>query len=242
MGKKHPPAAGLVACLAVLVLAGLSTHVRGNSKQSVTLRSLLAENAWYSYRLTFPGPGPICKPCQRALGSSCAPCMTEDSAGKDDTICMLPEFFGGNLLDNSLCGFWVVPSNIGYSAIVAPGYGVIGELMPYMRQDGTWIGTIRLNCPWMIKLSASESINVAVSANGVPASPWSFSHGGGAGTSYRTCHSVSIPMTSFCNPAVGVISMSVTFVAQTMSAIDADTCALDNSGTANIVVKDYPYF
>lgn len=32
--------------------------------------------------------------------------QNDDMDGQDDTICMLPEYYGGNTLNDDICGYW----------------------------------------------------------------------------------------------------------------------------------------
>jgi hypothetical protein len=74
--------------------------------------------------------------------------QNDDGDGSDDRICMLPAYYGGNTLDDDICGYWQTPRNLGYRTLTASVGGApaanIGFLFSYMDLMGTWRGTLQL--------------------------------------------------------------------------------------------------
>ena len=63
------------------------------------------------------------------------PCSTDDADGTDPTICQLPTYFGGNVDENSACGYWQTPRNIARTNLTISN-STVGQLMAWMDVSG----------------------------------------------------------------------------------------------------------
>ena len=94
-------------------------------------------------------------------------------------MCMLPSYYGGNVDENTICGDWITPINIGQKPLMVTlsngTQETIGDLYSYMTYTGTWYGTICLTCPWLMLVNATarQSITINVTNSGHPGMIWS---------------------------------------------------------------------
>ena len=92
---------------------------------------------------------------------------------------MLPSYYGGNVDENTICGDWITPINIGQKPLMVTltngTQETIGDLYSYMTYTGTWYGTICLICPWLmlVNATANQSITINVTNSGHPGMVWS---------------------------------------------------------------------
>eukprot|EP00798_Chlamydomonas_sp_ICE-L_P006806 gene6806-30777_t len=207
--------------------------IHHHSHSSSRLARLLAGyNAWYDYCLT--AAGGYCAPCEQYE----RPCENDDLEGSDESICMLPTYYGGNVDEEGLCGASVTPVNIGREDIsitlASEATAVIGQLMQFIDVNGRWYGIIRLQCPYMLLLgsSAGQYIQYNVTNSAFPSSLWSTTidrslYGG----LYRTCTTYTIVMDTIDPCRTSVINMTVDFFARATIATDDDTCDVLDSAT-----------
>ncbi len=62
-----------------------------------------------------------------------------DRAGKDGNMCTLSEYFGGQVLDDDICGAFITPYNLGNKFLTMTVGGstvTIGELYSYSTGAG----------------------------------------------------------------------------------------------------------
>ncbi|GFH10688.1 Fe-S cluster assembly protein SufD, partial [Haematococcus lacustris] len=148
------------------------------------------------------------------------PCQNDDSDGQDARICSLPEFYGGNVPDDSICGAGSTPFNLGQASIstVVDGQSLtVGNMYQSMDLSGVWRGTVQLTCPFMMRLDLGQGYNIQLQVSNSDGRSWrSWTNSSSYGRPYRTCTSWSIPMeTSLpCKPNNITLTASL-FVVET---------------------------
>eukprot|EP00798_Chlamydomonas_sp_ICE-L_P023332 gene23332-30580_t len=130
-----------------------------------------------------------------------------------------------------LSGSEVTPINIAETELtieVDDGAGgttteSIGRLFQFMTYSGTWTGSIRLNCPWMmlVNSTAGQYIDFSVtnSANGSNTQRITTTDNG-----YRTCSSWAFAMDTFDPCRTSTISLTVDFFVRSVTASNLTTC------------------
>ncbi|KAL6758708.1 hypothetical protein V8C86DRAFT_2589416 [Haematococcus lacustris] len=210
---------GVLATFSLLSSASRAARAGG--------RSLVQnDNAWYSY--CFSSSTSSCPPCDLYPSF---PCQNDDSDGQDARICSLPEFYGGNVPDDSICGAGSTPFNLGQASIntVVDGQSLtVGNMYQSMDLSGVWRGTVQLTCPFMMRLDLGQGYNIQLQVSNSDGRSWrSWTNSSSYGRPYRTCTSWSLPMeTSLpCKPNNITLTASL-FVVETtaLGTPDAATC------------------
>lgn len=108
----------------------------------------------YSFKFHIFSPSAYCLP------------QTDDDLGVDDTVCSLTYYYFGNVVDNSICGYFITPANIGQTTLYATLNGqstAIGTLFAFLQFSGVLTTTIQLNCPWMMILDPNRAAALSIS-------------------------------------------------------------------------------
>lgn len=113
-----------------------------------------------------------------------------------------------------------------------PERGLTGTMlfMPACR----WYGTVRLDCPYMMRITPSQGITFSVTTT-YAGGPYSSTITDPSTTSWRTCASFAINIGGSCTP--GTVTASVSFYVDKLVASSASTCANADPANANKLVS-----
>ncbi|GIL78594.1 hypothetical protein Vretifemale_8002 [Volvox reticuliferus] len=143
-----------------------------------------------------------CSPCNYDPVYQMEPCYNDDDHGTNSDVCLKYGSWYSTVYGNTMCSG--IPEWLSFVNVTLPSGSLVvaGLLEAWEDTGGYMVVTLRLNCPWMMKLdsaTAGQSLAITVTQVGVTGAiegTWNFSISSTTDPSapFRSCSSVRFPI------------------------------------------------